>query len=462
MSEAWRTKKDIIKDLKFATGSYNDELNEEYVVWGEQPPPRLVMPDEGDEMLRICGGVGPGDVSTSNEVCEPDLAGITQMLRMVEQFNESSSNESNNDTQSKTATNTLISISKLNPNVPAFEPKNIDTVVLNKLSEVDKNCVATTSVKAKEIDEVKQFNIAKNVDDMKIMNKADNVITDFSRVDTSRLTDAEVQEMRAKVKEKIRVTSNEKCGKLKRERNLAIATLVKLHCASQTNDLNTPKLISPEYFEQRLSDQKEKLSDSEVPGNVSYLDIALNNPDNATDSSVVYKRCEPLVDKNTAESNEMVNEETEYRTEISNSSIARNLQSKETLPTTTSNNETNKEVKQSIEKVENWLNSPQKVPKAPPLYLGPVTFKRKAKSSNSKPESPISTISDNTSTVINTVEEFIPSEYASQLNKEYVERSKAKQKVEQDIWTKLEAQLIEKDEILKKLAQKPSSSYTTE
>lgn len=47
MSEAWRTKKDIIKDLKFATGSYSHELNEEHVVWGEQPPPRLLMPDEG-------------------------------------------------------------------------------------------------------------------------------------------------------------------------------------------------------------------------------------------------------------------------------------------------------------------------------------------------------------------------------------------------------------------------------
>lgn len=242
---------------------------------------------------------------------------------------------------------------------------------------MDQNCVATSSAKAKGNDEVKQFNIAKNVDDTKIINKTDNVITNFSRIDTSRLTDAQVQEMRAKVKEKIRVTSNEKCGKLKRERNLAIATLVKLHCASQTNDLNTPKLISPEYFEKRLSDQKKKLTDSEVPEKVPYSD--LNDPDNTTDSSVVYKRFEPLVDKNTAEPNETDNEGTEYF-------IAKNSQSKKSVSSTTSNNETNKEVNQSIEKVENWLNNPQKVPKAPPLYLGPVTFKRKAKSSNSKPE----------------------------------------------------------------------------
>lgn len=34
-------------------------------------------------MLRLYGGVGPGDVLASDVVCEPDLAGITEMIRMV-------------------------------------------------------------------------------------------------------------------------------------------------------------------------------------------------------------------------------------------------------------------------------------------------------------------------------------------------------------------------------------------
>ncbi|CAH2106019.1 unnamed protein product [Euphydryas editha] len=398
---------------------------------------------------------------------KPDLMGITQMIRMVEQFDEKPSNESYNDVPKLIATNTLLSITKLNPNVPDFVPNNVDTVHLNKNSETevclnenvntgrDQNCIVSgTPMNEKEIDDVKQLNNSKNIKDIKEINKADNVSGSSSRIDTSRLTEVEMKEMREKLKDKILKTSNEKCVKVKRERNLAIATLVKLHCKPATSDINTPKLIGPEYYETKLSE------------NVSSSSIAPSKSENTTDSSTVSKRFEHLVNNNSTESN-VVDNKIKDDAEISKHFITKNNEEPSTSTVSvkdSSDNAIPKEVKDSIEKVEDWLNNPKKVSKSPVLYLGPVTFKRKVKSNNSKTISPISTNSENTGSVVYKTETFVPSELASQLAKEYSERKKAKQIVEQqqqNIWTKLELELKAKDEIIRNRLKMSSSSLNT-
>lgn len=115
-------------------------------------------------------------------------------------------------------------------------------------------------------------------------------------------------------------------------------------------------------------------------------------------------------------------------------------------------------MRESINKVKNWLNSPPRskptephqgttsnISKLKPAepYFGAITFKKKSVQDRNSPKSDIS-ISKSS---VMTTPSYLPSKHAQDLVKKYEERNQVKVKEEYvDIWTKLERDLKIKDE----------------
>ncbi|CAG4950259.1 unnamed protein product [Parnassius apollo] len=380
---SWYTKKDVLNDLAHAMGGRVKDLEEQYILVGEQPPPPCRSGEEDDDefLLRLNGALG--DKTANENENGPDLAGIQEMLRMVDKYQRSDSDE-NNKTSFQDNTCTTIAISKLNPDVPEFVPKN---------------SISTESIKvethANEIDEL-NCNYNNKIKKLEVSGSKENI--------TEKNDPVKLKEISQKLKNKISSPSKSDCLKIKRERNLAISTLLKIHSSASVLDDKSPKLITPAYFE---------------------------------------KPCptEPLNDK--------AFQNGQKKSTSSTSSFSKG--SIENVVLDTKNSNINHEVEESVAKVYNWLNKDEKPsPPGSALYLGPVTFKKKEKV---KPKTPANT-SYKTAANQTVAATFVPSEYANKLTQSYMERVKAKEEKSMDIWTKLEKRLKAKDEeIIKRRRQ---------
>lgn len=249
------------------------------------------------------------------------------------------------------------------------------------------------------------------------VNKKNNDANVNNRTKT-RLTSSEeaidptkVKEISEKLKTKIITPSKTTCSKMRSERNLAIASLLKLYSNAAPAPDEKPKLIKPEQFQGAGSSE----------------------PFNDNTSQNLQKK--------------LISTELSFQPNKVENAVEISIQ----------DNGTEQEVKESVAKVNSWLNKDivkQSVAKEPALYLGPVTFKKKEVK---KTKTEDSNISDKPQNRIGG-NSFVPSEYASRLTQSYMNRVKAKEDKSLDLWGKLEMELKEKDkEIIAKKHEEPSS-----
>ncbi|XP_068631832.1 uncharacterized protein [Battus philenor] len=353
----WYSKKDVLEDLAQVSSSVVKELDEEYIVVGEQPPPMFTKDETDDnEFLLQLKGADTSGVTIEHKQ-SPDLAGITEMLRMVDRFESPNDKDKHEQKPSDGRGTTIISISK-----PNFNPKSTST---ENFKGLDKNTVN---------------NIVKGNNNGRLQSET-----------PTRLDKSIKEEMSDKLKEKISSSLKENNFKVKMSRNLALASLLKLHSEPIDSDTrNKPRLYTPKDFENPH--------------------INTNNLVNSSES------CDKL---------ELNVEETK------------------SLSKDTNNND--QKVNESIVKVQNWLNGKEKPRvKEPALYLGQVTFKRK---DIPKPSAAINNNSEKTHKTDS--KSFIPSSYANKLTETYMVRNKSKENKPKDIWTKLEEELKQRDVIIK-------------
>ncbi|XP_069358678.1 uncharacterized protein [Maniola hyperantus] len=406
-NQGWYSMNDVLKDLRKATGLRGrvHNLDEGSFLVGNQPPPQPVNEPDEDAELQMFHLGGSRRPSAREFIGKPDLPGITQMLRMVDDLTEEEPKTP--PKKIKSPTTSVLSISKLNPNVNEFIPKS--SAVSNKTTQ----------------------------------DKTDDIICDsfnLGPIDKNKLTEEQIKKIKQNLITKISVTSKETCVKVKRERNLAIASLVKLYCVPQPTDEEKPKLLVPAYFEK--SNLAEKKTTEKV-GTEKSIDAQ-----NPTEDS-----------PNKGPKAELSAEKVEAMREAPDPSIAESVDKvQKWLHDSENAGSTTKNPKNNIIKNENVVVSKingQKEPsiakKAP--YIGAVTFKRKA---SSKPISPTSTDS-NECVKTSKPRAYKPTKYAEELRKTYMEKKKlneAKQQAMMDPWTKVEAELRAKDqEMLNKKAE---------
>lgn len=308
---------------------------------------------------------------------------------------ETSSNESENLSKLRDSSNSAVVISKLNPNVPEFVPTSSKTLLtahknnnlsLNNNMKTEKDISVTSIKNSNKTNDLSTFsNVIKSDNSNGKADCDSNIIDINKRLDVSKLEDYEKEKLRENLKSKISSTSNTSCVKVKRQRNLAIATLMKL-CSqpvtsTQQQETKVLKLMTPQDFENPKCDTKQE---------------------ETAESNIVPKK------------DELISQEV---------------------------------VKQSVEKVNKWLKGPEEKTKSQTLFLGPITYKKKEIiKSSASPTTTESSVSYHTN---DSISDYKPSKYATELSEKYKKRSKLQEDVT-DIWTKLERDLKAKDEIIKK------------
>ncbi|XP_052740212.1 fibrous sheath CABYR-binding protein isoform X2 [Bicyclus anynana] len=262
--KSWFTTQDALQDLNWVAGGYVPvDFNEDEEVFGYQVPPRRYMnfDHETDEQLeRLSGGYR---AIVDDSAGAPDLAGIKHMLRLVEDSEEEVEDEvpvQEPEPEPATSTNVVI-ISKLNPEVKEFVPKSgaDDGKSLKKEENVnDKTEILNTEEKQEnkvevETDEQEETEVKEKTDEHEeivleevprvpppvppVVQEGDEIGDPLStrRVDTNRLTDSEIQQMRTVLQRKINDNWEATCMRNKCRRNVAIVTLLKLHCKSPSS-----------------------------------------------------------------------------------------------------------------------------------------------------------------------------------------------------------------------------------
>lgn len=195
--KAWSTKEEVLKDIRRASGRIGkNEGIESCLVVGDVPPP--VLEEDADEQIQMMFGHGVERNAIQTEQQAPDLIGLRKIIRMV------NSNNSNTDTSyigedAGDASDYFYAITKqssLNPEVEAFIPKANSSSNCHKEPENKNN----------------------------------------------------IEEYATNLKLKISDAAKSNSYDLKREKNVAIATLLKLYANNDT----PVKLCTPEYFENKL------------------------------------------------------------------------------------------------------------------------------------------------------------------------------------------------------------------
>ncbi|XP_032524138.2 uncharacterized protein LOC116775353 [Danaus plexippus] len=392
-SKGWYSKQDVIKDLAKVTGKRVNDFGQHYVV-GTDPPPIWNNEQDDEDLSRFYGGQTP---TQTDDIEKPDLVGITQMLRMVDNYNEGPSEE--NKSNKAELTNIIVSISKLDPNVSEFDPSTI---------KQEQSTLNVWDSKYNEEPHTKNKQLPLDVKKPVQTDSCDTKVRDNQTHIPYGL-----KEMREKLKTRITKASNVNCVRQKRDRNLAINTLVKLYSKRAVEETK-PNLISPEYF---INNSANKITrTNEEAGNNSTTDHLTEDTLNASmDTEIISKEIAASVEKVTKW---LCSSETETLSEC-NGIALKDTNSTEEKPMT-------------------------KATKVPLIHLGPVTFKRKT--NNRLAISPVSLLSD---TKTNKSETYIPSNYANELTKKYSEQSQQRQS-QPDLWASIENKLKEKDEELKK------------
>ncbi|XP_059051589.1 uncharacterized protein LOC131846328 [Achroia grisella] len=365
IQNTWFSKKDVLEDLS-RIGIAN--LEDSYILTGQRPPPtcREVIDDEEFE-LRFNGTVHNGLVYES---VEPDLKGITDYLRMVDDV-ECSPRDSPTE---------VITISKLNPNVREFIPNTSKaSEPKTRNAENNTNNIETT---AEIID---------------------------NGVDLTKLKQQEINDIAEKLRDKVSNSSRADTSQQKKERNVAIAALLKLYSAK-------PKTKTPSTFEERKEDEPLKLV----------------TPDFFIGNKII------------EHSSNTVCEQDLCKTSLSDS-VHEQTSSSDALESCSSTSYTiDSSVQESIDKVNNWFGDTKcSSKKAPAISLEPPVFKRK------EPRSIKSSCDGRQRYNGNSQNgHYKPSKYADDLCKMYTKRTEERETARQDIWTKVQAELKAKDEIL--------------
>ncbi|RVE49999.1 hypothetical protein evm_005352 [Chilo suppressalis] len=409
----------------------------------------------------------------------PDLVGIRQMLQMVNNFDEVEEDKS----EPLEKAQEVIQISKLNPNVPEFVPKaSASSSPKNKESEyvsneisgninIDSPNVLTAVNKCNKEKDCNVVNIKKNgnvllnnCNNVNGSNKLDSPVSMSSdigncnknedckdinidkRIDISKLKPYEITDMTKKLKSKI-IDSSQKDARSKRERNVAIATLLKLHSSKPKasnipleNIDEKPILYTPEYFEKSIpkAPSKEVQSICEINAEIAP--------------------------QNTAHDHSFKTMDKNFCANTDSPKPASSISSKSNTPVPE-----NPDIRQSIEKVNKWFEKPTTPErfltkqKGPSIYLGPISFKKKNTSKSplcddSKRVTPVKEIT------LNKVTHYRPSKYAEDLSKKYTERNNNKpieiKTTDNNIWARVEMQMKAKEERMKKeqLLKSPSSA----
>lgn len=244
--------------------------------------------------------------------------------------------------------------------------------------------------------------------------------------------DEEKNKMIAMLKQQIINIPKDSPFDKRKDRNVAIAALIKANTIPSTaSNLKSsspspiPMLLTPDYFKGPSTSENmvTQLNENFVPSPSTSSQKQLEK-DNSKDIEIV--------EDNVLEENITPNAEvTPMRTSM------------------------DPYVQESIVKVNNWFNGPQKskpahqgttldiskLKRAEP-YLGTkFIFKKKSVPDRNSPKSDIS----RSKTPVLTTPSYVPSKYAQELVKKYTERNQVKE-VPLDIWAKLERDLKIKDE----------------
>lgn len=377
-------------------------LSDGYVLYGNAPPP-VRFEAEDDEMQEMFGE----EISEAKKSIEcknqpPDLRGITDLLRMV-QGPEDENNDENlsNNIQQSNCVVVIHKPSNLNPNVKEFIPRSLASPSSSNVSEskagVEKtghresetNCVAEEQTKE---DKVVGDN-KPNVYDDPYLKKLKNEIIEASKSDSFEI---------------------------KKQKNVAIATLLQFY-ASNSN-MKSPKktapvkLLTPDFFECSKSSKTD-----------------IDRPSTSTSSDKVVSDSPVTLDP------------------VCTQDIKENTMKN-------SKNNVDTEIKKSIEKVNQWLSSPVEK-KTSPLCLGPIAFKRKESSTSKSPsicETDPKKASNSTQP-----SQYQPSNYAADLGKKYMARNKIKES-KRNTWTDLDLILKERDHLIRKRQEQANENSNSE
>ncbi|XP_075973955.1 uncharacterized protein LOC142975139 [Anticarsia gemmatalis] len=387
-NDSWRTTEQLMKDMSMLMGRPVRKIDKSYVLEGNAPPP-VMSEAEDEEMLAQFGdSIGRG---FQCENAPPDLHGIREMIRLVQ---NGDCDDNREVTGPSNGAITISKVSKLNPHVREFVPKS-----------------ASTSSRGSDV----SVNGDKKTDDNK---------TDCN----SNVVDANVNELANKLKDKISIASKSDSFEDQKQKNVAIASLLRLYATNNTQKATQPvKLMTPDFYEQNNKSDETQTSTKELEKVQSPSTTQQRVRNIALPSE---HKSDPSIGHSPSPSCSS----TEVKSEPALSSQKSKASPKPILDPV---------VKKSIEKVNNWLGEP--VPKkAPTIFLGPIEFKRKeppvAKSPVVEPEPK----------EVNSNVQYKPSEYAADLGKKFMERSKARESQNTNMWTDLDVILKKRDEVIKK------------
>ncbi|XP_038212229.1 uncharacterized protein LOC119832619 [Zerene cesonia] len=473
----WYTIEDVTQDIARASGQLVSDLNAKYVVVGKQKPRYNTDKDEFEDMQNLKGQYIIRDEN------KPDLQGISELIRLVDGYstNESSLDESNNNKTRETFTQEAVVISKLNPYVPAFVPKSSAQLLPNVYSNMDKTAESSVSGHMKQIkqdkinptdqlkENTKNFNTTRvstrsNDNDQNYTHLCDlkkiEMIPVDNRIDISSLEPNEKEKLKENLRTSISNTAQTSCVKVKRQRNLAIATLMKLFSdtpPSRQDEVSEvkPHLISPQYFECSVCDNERLNKTDKKQLETSIEQLSLNKSSEAEETQTYY--VENSIDK--------VNQwlkRPDYSPVSECDNIDKTGNKMSNIRTASSEEYENNErlcsnVKKPIEKVNTWLKDPEEQVKSSQLFLGPITFKRKATRKSPDTQTGASSSVGSEPLVVEPIKNYVPSAYATELSEKYMKRVKDKTASTQDIWTKLEEDLKSKDEIVRRRISSPDS-----
>lgn len=321
------------------------------------------------------------------------------------------------DTQSSDCVISITKVSNLNPCVEEFRPKNIKSDRLTSHSpgnNVSNNPNVITQGNDKKTEEADNSKIDSNV-------KSDHKCTD---VNANSANKDEYEEIATKLKNKISDAAKSDTFELKKQKNVAIATLLRLYAnnKSPSNEVDSSiKLIKPDFFK------------SSHPVSSS----ATSTPEPKDDTQSI-----PAGSSASRSS-------TPARTPSENNSSESN--------TTKPKVKLDPEMRSSIEKVSKWLEEPTKK-KSKPVYLNPIAFKRKEITPPSSSTSVSDTKPSPKRNITNDKQQYKPSGFASDLGKKYMERSKILEAKQNEVtWSNLDKVLKQKDMLIKKRLQETQS-----
>ncbi|XP_022830912.1 uncharacterized protein LOC111359555 [Spodoptera litura] len=368
--KTWKTKADVLRDIAEATGTApKNDIAAQYIVVGDAPPPPRLREDEDDEMELMFGNSYRRLSQTENT--GPDLAGIRQMLDMVRNL------DCNDDDEDAVGdhTNYAITISKvksdslLNPNVPEFVPNggvkketNINGVVQSASAYVETRKQTCDTGSSNHV-AVEAGTQATNYEH--ITKALKNTISEAARSDSQSFH-------------------------LKKQKNVAIATLLRLYANNDTSCKPDVKLWTPEQFERTKNDSSDvKVEENNASGNATPKEQALPSTRNELLRS-------PDSSDNINPSRALVQDP---------------------------------EVRESIAKVNRWLAAPiQEKPTKTP-YLGPISFKKKnpVVKPNTATPSPQPSTPSNSDSPSRSIQLYQPTKFAADLGKQFRERIEQKQ-----------------------------------